>query len=50
MESEYQCLWNTVTTLAANYSFGDAFPIRKTSELFLEQKQTLFRGTDNSIN
>ncbi|KAM6072540.1 putative ATP-dependent RNA helicase DDX60 isoform 3-T3 [Theristicus caerulescens] len=40
MENEYQCLWDTVTKLAAKYSFGDAFPIRKTSQLFLEQKQT----------
>lgn len=50
MENEYRCLWDTVTKLAAKYSFGDAFPIRKTSQLFLEQEQTLFRGTDNSTN
>uniref|UniRef100_A0A663DPU9 DExD/H-box helicase 60 n=1 Tax=Aquila chrysaetos chrysaetos TaxID=223781 RepID=A0A663DPU9_AQUCH len=43
MENEYQCLWDTVTKLAMKYSFGDAFPIRKTSQLFLEQEQTLFR-------
>ncbi|XP_054058697.1 probable ATP-dependent RNA helicase DDX60 isoform X2 [Rissa tridactyla] len=43
IENEYQCLWDTVTKLAVKYSFGDAFPIRKTSQLFLEQEQTLFR-------
>uniref|UniRef100_A0A8D0KW89 DExD/H-box helicase 60 n=1 Tax=Strix occidentalis caurina TaxID=311401 RepID=A0A8D0KW89_STROC len=36
MENEYKCLWDTVTKLAVKYSFGDAFPIRKTSQLFLE--------------
>ncbi|NXE74304.1 DDX60 helicase, partial [Cochlearius cochlearius] len=49
MENEYQCLWDTVTKLAVKYSFGDAFPIRKTSQLFLEQKQTLFRGYEKEI-
>ncbi|NWX46476.1 DDX60 helicase, partial [Steatornis caripensis] len=49
MENEYQCLWNTVRKLAVKYSFGDAFPIRKTSQLFLEQKQTLFRGYEEGI-
>uniref|UniRef100_A0A8C8BAL6 DExD/H-box helicase 60 n=1 Tax=Otus sunia TaxID=257818 RepID=A0A8C8BAL6_9STRI len=43
MENEYKCLWDTVTKLAVKYSFGEAFPIRKTSQLFLEQEQTLFR-------
>ncbi|NWW55221.1 DDX60 helicase, partial [Pedionomus torquatus] len=43
IETEYQCLWDTVTKLAVEYSFGDAFPIRKTSQLFLEQEQTFFR-------
>lgn len=45
IENEYQCLWDTVTKLVVKYSFGDAFPIRKTSQLFLDQEQTLFRGT-----
>uniref|UniRef100_A0A663MAW2 DExD/H-box helicase 60 n=1 Tax=Athene cunicularia TaxID=194338 RepID=A0A663MAW2_ATHCN len=45
MENEYKCLWDTVRKLAVKYSFGDAFPIRKTSQLFLEKEQTLFRGT-----
>ncbi|XP_035746776.1 probable ATP-dependent RNA helicase DDX60 isoform X3 [Egretta garzetta] len=48
MENEYQFLWDTVTKLAVKYSFGDAFPIRKTSQLFLEQKQT-FRGYEKEI-
>lgn len=50
MENEYQRLWDTVAKLAVKYSFGDAFPIRKTSQLFLEQERTLFRGTENSAN
>uniref|UniRef100_A0A8D0FEY2 DExD/H-box helicase 60 n=1 Tax=Strix occidentalis caurina TaxID=311401 RepID=A0A8D0FEY2_STROC len=41
MENEYKCLWDTVTKLAVKYSFGDAFPIRKTSQLFLEYQKTL---------
>ncbi|KGM00230.1 putative ATP-dependent RNA helicase DDX60, partial [Charadrius vociferus] len=49
MENEYRCLWDTVTKLAAKYSFGDAFPIRKTSQLFLEQEQTLFRDYKEEI-
>ncbi|NXT17817.1 DDX60 helicase, partial [Syrrhaptes paradoxus] len=48
MENEYQCLWNTVTKLSVKYSFGDAFPIRKTSQLLLEQKQT-FRDYEEEI-
>ncbi|XP_009994301.1 PREDICTED: probable ATP-dependent RNA helicase DDX60 [Chaetura pelagica] len=39
-ENEYKCLWNTVTKLTQKYSFGDAFPIRKTSQLFLDEAQT----------
>ncbi|XP_074678966.1 putative ATP-dependent RNA helicase DDX60 isoform X5 [Strix aluco] len=49
MENEYKCLWDTVTKLAVKYSFGDAFPIRKTSQLFLEQEQTLFRDYEEEI-
>ncbi|KFW71861.1 putative ATP-dependent RNA helicase DDX60, partial [Pygoscelis adeliae] len=49
MENEYQYLWDTVTKLAVKYSFGDAFPIRKTSQLFLEQEQTLFRAYEEEI-
>ncbi|GAB0188660.1 probable ATP-dependent RNA helicase DDX60 [Grus japonensis] len=49
IENEYQCLWNTVTKLAVKYSFGDAFPIRKTSQLFLEQESTLFRDYKEEI-
>ncbi|KAF1637750.1 putative ATP-dependent RNA helicase DDX60, partial [Eudyptes filholi] len=49
MENEYQCLWDTVTKLAVKYSFGDAFPIRKTSQLFLEQEQTLCRVYEEEI-
>ncbi|NWW94894.1 DDX60 helicase, partial [Rhynochetos jubatus] len=49
MESEYQFLWDTVTELAVEYSIGDAFPIRKTTELFLERKQTLFRAYEEEI-
>ncbi|KFQ89352.1 putative ATP-dependent RNA helicase DDX60, partial [Phoenicopterus ruber ruber] len=49
MESEYQYLWNTVTKLSGEYSFGDAFPIRKTSQLFLEREQTLFKVYEEGI-
>uniref|UniRef100_A0A8C8B629 DExD/H-box helicase 60 n=1 Tax=Otus sunia TaxID=257818 RepID=A0A8C8B629_9STRI len=49
MENEYKCLWDTVTKLAVKYSFGEAFPIRKTSQLFLEQEQTLFRDYEEEI-
>ncbi|NXY40816.1 DDX60 helicase, partial [Ceuthmochares aereus] len=49
MENEYQYLWNTVTKLAVKYSFGDAFPIRQTSQRFLEQKKTLFRVYEEEI-
>ncbi|NXP10560.1 DDX60 helicase, partial [Thinocorus orbignyianus] len=43
IETEYRCLWDTVTKLAVEYSFGDAFPVRKTSQLFLQEEQTFFR-------
>uniref|UniRef100_A0A8C4JL26 DExD/H-box helicase 60 n=1 Tax=Dromaius novaehollandiae TaxID=8790 RepID=A0A8C4JL26_DRONO len=43
MESEYQLLWDTVTKLAVKYDFGGAFPVRNTSQLFLEQKRPFFR-------
>ncbi|NXK03380.1 DDX60 helicase, partial [Herpetotheres cachinnans] len=49
MENEYQCLWDTVTKLTVKYSYGDAFPIRKTSQLFLEQEQTIFREYEEKI-
>ncbi|NXC38386.1 DDX60 helicase, partial [Penelope pileata] len=43
MENEYRFLWDTVTKLTVKYDFGDAFPIRNTSQLFLDQQQTSFR-------
>ncbi|XP_067407878.1 probable ATP-dependent RNA helicase DDX60 [Emydura macquarii macquarii] len=49
MKSEYQYLWNTVTKLAANCDFGDAFPVRTTSQLFLEQKEMLFKESKEEI-
>ncbi|NXF95120.1 DDX60 helicase, partial [Eubucco bourcierii] len=49
MENEYQCLWDTVTKVSVKYNFGDAFPIRKTSQLFLEWEQTLFRDHEEEI-
>ncbi|NXN96187.1 DDX60 helicase, partial [Rhinopomastus cyanomelas] len=49
IENEYQHLWDTVTELAVACKFGDAFPIRKTSQLFLEEKQTLFRVCEAKI-
>uniref|UniRef100_A0A8C4JPE9 DExD/H-box helicase 60 n=1 Tax=Dromaius novaehollandiae TaxID=8790 RepID=A0A8C4JPE9_DRONO len=49
MESEYQLLWDTVTKLAVKYDFGGAFPVRNTSQLFLEQKRPFFRGTNKEI-
>ncbi|KAM6076665.1 putative ATP-dependent RNA helicase DDX60 isoform 2-T2 [Chlamydotis macqueenii] len=49
LENEYQCLWNTVQKLSVKYSLGDAFPVRKTSQLFLEQQQTVFRDYAEEI-
>ncbi|XP_027763996.1 probable ATP-dependent RNA helicase DDX60 [Empidonax traillii] len=49
MENEYQFLWDTVKKLAVKYSFGDAFPVRRTSQVFLEQEQTLFRVYEEEI-
>ncbi|NXK29990.1 DDX60 helicase, partial [Piprites chloris] len=49
MENDYQFLWDTVKKLAVKYSFGDAFPIRKTSQVFLEEEQTLFRAYEEEI-
>ncbi|NWR26890.1 DDX60 helicase, partial [Tachuris rubrigastra] len=49
MENDYQFLWETVKRLAVKCNFGDAFPIRKTSQLFLEQEQTLFRVYEEEI-
>ncbi|XP_062429776.1 probable ATP-dependent RNA helicase DDX60 isoform X2 [Rhea pennata] len=49
MENEYQFLWDTITKLAVKYDFGDAFPVRNTSQLFLEQKQPFFRGCEEEI-
>ncbi|XP_071412313.1 probable ATP-dependent RNA helicase DDX60 [Pithys albifrons albifrons] len=41
VENDYQLLWATVKKLSAIYSFGDAFPVRKTSQVFLEQERTV---------
>ncbi|XP_050194285.1 LOW QUALITY PROTEIN: probable ATP-dependent RNA helicase DDX60 [Myiozetetes cayanensis] len=49
MENDYQFLWDTVKKLAVKYSFGDAFPVRRTSQVFLEQEQTLFRVYEEEI-
>ncbi|NXM74607.1 DDX60 helicase, partial [Serilophus lunatus] len=49
MENDYQFLWDTVKKLCTKYSFGDAFPIRKTPQVFLEQDQTLFRVYEEKI-
>ncbi|XP_066487732.1 probable ATP-dependent RNA helicase DDX60 isoform X2 [Tiliqua scincoides] len=40
IESDYQHLWNTATTLTGLSGFGDAFPVRKTSTLFLQEQLT----------
>ncbi|NXV81477.1 DDX60 helicase, partial [Atlantisia rogersi] len=49
LESEYQWLWDTVTKLAVKPSFGDAFPVRKTSQLFLKEEPTLFTDYKKEI-
>uniref|UniRef100_A0A674I640 DExD/H-box helicase 60 n=1 Tax=Terrapene triunguis TaxID=2587831 RepID=A0A674I640_9SAUR len=49
IKCEYQYLWNTVTKLAASCDFGDAFPVRTTSQLFLEQKQMVFKESKEEI-
>uniref|UniRef100_A0A8C3F7X0 DExD/H-box helicase 60 n=1 Tax=Chrysemys picta bellii TaxID=8478 RepID=A0A8C3F7X0_CHRPI len=49
IKCEYQYLWNTVTKLASSCDFGDAFPVRTTSQLFLEQKQMVFKESKEEI-
>ncbi|NWR94333.1 DDX60 helicase, partial [Furnarius figulus] len=50
MKNDYQLLWSTVKKLSVKYSFGDAFPIRKTSQVFLEQEQAVAsRGYEGEI-
>ncbi|NWJ11440.1 DDX60 helicase, partial [Crypturellus undulatus] len=49
IEKEYHFLWDTVTKLAVKYDFGGAFPVRNTSQLFLEQKQRFFRECEEEI-
>lgn len=46
---EYQKLWNTVLTLSGDEDFGGPIPIRTTARLFLTQKETTPRGTDNVL-
>lgn len=46
MDKEYQFLWDTVTKLTVNYDFGDAFPVRNTSQVFIDHQQTSFRGIE----
>ncbi|XP_061228962.1 probable ATP-dependent RNA helicase DDX60 isoform X2 [Neopsephotus bourkii] len=50
MEDEYQCLWDTVTKLAVQCCLGDAFPVRNTSQPFLDQKHTSFTEYDRKIS
>ncbi|XP_047932164.2 probable ATP-dependent RNA helicase DDX60 isoform X2 [Anser cygnoides] len=49
MEDQYRSLWDAVTKLTVKYGFGDAFPIRTTSQLFLDQEQTSFRVYEDKI-
>ncbi|XP_062470916.1 probable ATP-dependent RNA helicase DDX60 isoform X2 [Pezoporus occidentalis] len=49
VEDEYQCLWDTVRKLAVKYCLGDAFPIRNSSQPFLDQKHTFFTEYDRKI-
>lgn len=49
MDKEYQFLWDTVTKLTVNYDFGDAFPVRNTSQVFIDHQQTSFRVCDEKI-
>ncbi|KGL74939.1 putative ATP-dependent RNA helicase DDX60, partial [Tinamus guttatus] len=49
IEKEYRFLWDTVNKLAVKYDFGGAFPVRNTSQLFLEQKQRFFRECEEEI-
>ncbi|XP_023386535.1 probable ATP-dependent RNA helicase DDX60 [Pteropus vampyrus] len=46
---EYQKLWNMVLTLSRDEDFGGPIPIRTTTRLFLTQKETTPRGTDNFL-
>ncbi|XP_038034268.1 probable ATP-dependent RNA helicase DDX60 isoform X1 [Anas platyrhynchos] len=49
MEDEYLSLWDAVTKLTVKYGFGDAFPIRTTSQVFLDQEQTSPRVYEDKI-
>ncbi|XP_021250062.1 probable ATP-dependent RNA helicase DDX60 [Numida meleagris] len=49
MDKEYQFLWDTVTKLTVKYDFGDAFPIRNTTQLFIDHQQTSFRVCEEKI-
>ncbi|XP_048797844.1 probable ATP-dependent RNA helicase DDX60 isoform X2 [Lagopus muta] len=49
MDKEYRFLWNAVTKLTVNYDFGDAFPIRNTSQVFIDHQQTSFRVCGEKI-
>ncbi|XP_036089514.1 probable ATP-dependent RNA helicase DDX60 isoform X2 [Rousettus aegyptiacus] len=46
---EYQKLWNTVLTLSGDEDFGGPIPIRTTARLFLTQKETTPRGSNQEI-
>uniref|UniRef100_A0A8C3L1P4 DExD/H-box helicase 60 n=1 Tax=Chrysolophus pictus TaxID=9089 RepID=A0A8C3L1P4_CHRPC len=49
MDKEYRFLWDTVTKLTVKYDFGDAFPVRNTSQVFIDHQQTSFRVYDEKI-
>ncbi|XP_039731718.1 probable ATP-dependent RNA helicase DDX60 [Pteropus medius] len=46
---EYQKLWNMVLTLSGDEDFGGPIPIRTTTRLFLTQKETTPRGSNQEI-
>ncbi|XP_074194396.1 putative ATP-dependent RNA helicase DDX60 isoform X2 [Rhinolophus sinicus] len=47
---EYQKLWNTVLTLSEDSDLGGPMPMRTTSRLFLTQKKTSPRGSNQEIH
>uniref|UniRef100_A0A8B9I9N4 DExD/H-box helicase 60 n=1 Tax=Anser brachyrhynchus TaxID=132585 RepID=A0A8B9I9N4_9AVES len=49
MEDQYRSLWDAVTKLTVKYGFGDAFPIRTTSQLMVFITVTKSFGSSDLI-
>lgn len=44
IKNDYQHLWKTATTIAGLCDLGDAFPVRNTTKLFLQQSEITVKG------